>query len=83
HTAITDKAMLINEILLERYRELAYEGQRYHDLRRRSLPVQRDLADVAGNAAIQTLQPTDPKYLLPIPQQEVFANPNVGQNTGY
>jgi hypothetical protein len=83
HVNITDKAALIDQILLERYRELAYEGQRYHDLRRRALPIQRDILDVAGNTAIQTLLPTDPKYILPIPQQEVFANPNVGQNPGY
>jgi hypothetical protein len=83
HTTISDKGALIDQILLERYRELAYEGQRYHDLRRRGLPVQRDILDVAGNTAIQTLLPTDPRYILPIPQQEVFANPNVGQNPGY
>jgi hypothetical protein len=83
HTNIADKAVLIDQVLLERYRELACEGQRYHDLRRRGLPIQRDILDVAGNVAIQALLPTDPRYLLPIPQQEVFANPNVGQNPGY
>lgn len=83
HIDVADKAALISEILNERYKELAYEGQRYHDLRRKGLPIQRDLLDVAGSAAIQTLLPTDSKYLLPIPQQEVFANPNVGQNPGY
>jgi hypothetical protein len=83
HTDINDKAALIDQILLERYKELAFEGQRYYDLRRRKLPIVRDLSDVAGNTAIQTLQPTDTKYLLPIPQQEVAANPNIGQNPGY
>ncbi|HEX8461593.1 MAG TPA: RagB/SusD family nutrient uptake outer membrane protein, partial [Segetibacter sp.] len=83
HVNITDKTALINEVLLERYRELAFEGQRYHDLRRRALPIQRDIQDVAGSASIQTLLPTDPRYLLPIPQPEVFANPNIGQNAGY
>ena len=83
HTAITDKAALISAILTERYKELCYEGQRYFDLKRRSLPIVRDLADVAGIATIQTLQPTDPKYILPIPQQEKFANPGVQQNPGY
>ncbi len=83
HVDITDKATLINAIMQERYKELCYEGQRYFDLRRRSLPIQRDLADVAGLTGIQTLVPTDAKYLLPIPQQEVFANPNCQQNPGY
>ena len=83
HTDINEKAALINAILLERYKELAYEGQRYFDLRRRSLPIVRDIADVAGNSTIVTLLPTDAKYLLPIPQQERFANPNIEQNPGY
>lgn len=83
HTAITDKAALIDAVLLERYKELCYEGQRYFDLKRRSLPIARDLADVAGMTAVQTMQPSNPKYILPIPQQEKFANPNVQQNPGY
>lgn len=83
HTAISDRATLTNEIINERYKELCFEGQRYYDLKRRRIPIQRDLSDVANNAAIQTLQPTDPKYVLPIPQQEFFANPNVIQNPGY
>jgi hypothetical protein len=83
HTTIADKAGLISAILTERYKELCYEGHRYVDLKRRSLPIVRDLADVAGLANIQTLQPNAPKYILPIPQQELFANPNYGQNPGY
>jgi starch-binding outer membrane protein, SusD/RagB family len=80
---ITDRQMLIDEIMLERYRELAFEGHRYFDLKRRNLPIQRLLADVQNNTALQTLAPTDPRYLLPIPQQEIFANPNITQNPGY
>ena len=83
HTAIADKAAMISALLTERYKELCYEGQRYYDLKRRTLPIVRDLADVAGRAEIQTLQPSSPKYILPIPQQELFANPNYGQNPGY
>jgi hypothetical protein len=83
HVALADKAGLIAAIITERYKELCFEGQRYYDLKRRRLPIERDLSDVAGNAAIQILQPTDAKYILPIPQQEFFANPNVGQNAGY
>lgn len=83
HTAITDKATLIAAIMQERYKELCYEGQRYYDLKRRSLPITRDISDVVGNTAIQTLPATDFRYILPIPQQERFANPNVQQNPGY
>lgn len=83
HTPINDKTDLINAILLERYKELCYEGQRYYDLKRRSLPIARELADVANNTVIQNLPASNPKYILPIPQQEVFANPNMAQNQGY
>lgn len=83
HTPITVKADLINAILEERYKELCYEGQRYYDLKRRSLTIARDLADVVNNTVIQNLVPTNAKYILPIPQQEVFANPNMAQNAGY
>lgn len=83
HTNITTKAALISAIMDERYRELCYEGHRYFDLKRRSLPITRDLSDVANNTAIQTLNVSDPKYLLPIPQVEILANPNCQQNPGY
>jgi hypothetical protein len=83
HTAITDKATLIAAILNERYKELCYEGHRYVDLKRRNLPIVRDAADAGGLATSVELQPTSPKYILPIPQQELFANPNYGQNPGY
>jgi len=83
HVPLLDKASLINEIMLERFKELCFEGHRYFDLKRRSLPIVRELVDVAGNASILQLNPTDAKYLLPIPQQEVAANPNVTQNPNY
>ena len=80
---ITDKAALIDAIMVERYKELCYEGQRYFDLKRRNLPIVRNLSDVANVAGIQTMQPTNDKYILPIPQQEMLANPTLLQNTGY
>ena len=83
HVPINDKNLLITAILEERYKELCYEGHRYFDLKRRSLPIVRDLADAAGNVSITNLPVTDPKYLLPIPQQEIFANKNCQQNPGY
>ena len=83
HVPVLDRNQLITDILQERYKELCYEGQRYFDLKRRSLPISRDLADAGGQATIQTLLPTNPKYILPIPQQETFANPNMQQNAGY
>lgn len=83
HTAITDKAALLAAITEERYKELCYEGKRYFDLKRRGLPIARDLADVVNVAAITNLPPSNFRYFLPIPQQEVFANLNIQQNPGY
>lgn len=83
HTDIPVKEDLINAILQERYKELCFEGQRYYDLRRRGLPIARDLADVVNNTVIQNMPASNVKFLLPIPQQEVLANPNMQQNPGY
>jgi hypothetical protein len=83
HTNINDKAQLIAAIMEERYKELCYEGHRYFDLKRRALPITRLLVDVVNVAAITELPPSNFRYILPIPQQEVFANPNMQQNPGY
>ena len=83
HVPLASKAELIDAILLERYKELCYEGQRYSDLRRRSLPIVRDISDIGGITSSQTLPTTDFHYILPIPFQEVQANPTIGQNVGY
>jgi hypothetical protein len=83
HTNITDRATLINAIIQERFLELCFEGQRYFDLRRRSLPIQRDLADAGGLTAITNLPASNFRYLMPIPLNETLANPNMTQNPGY
>jgi len=79
----TSKQVAIDDVYLERYRELSFEGHRYYDLKRRGLPIQRNLEDVNNVASLTQLDPSNPRYLLPIPQQEIFANPNVTQNPGY
>jgi hypothetical protein len=63
-------AELIEAIILERRVELAFEGNRLHDLRR----LERDVRGVAFNADV---------LLFPIPQREVDANQNLVQNPGY
>ncbi|MBM3426571.1 MAG: RagB/SusD family nutrient uptake outer membrane protein, partial [Bacteroidetes bacterium] len=67
---------LLEEILLERFKEFAFEGQRFFDLKR------------YGRAIVKTtpavnLQFDDFKILPPIPQREVDGNPNLKQNKGY
>ncbi|MVN20645.1 RagB/SusD family nutrient uptake outer membrane protein [Mucilaginibacter arboris] len=71
-------------ILTERMKELFCEGHRFFDLKRKGLPVVRDDRDLVVNPTIpKTLNPTDRNYDLPIPQAEVFANPNIKNNPGY
>ncbi|MDB4999011.1 MAG: hypothetical protein JWR76_88 [Mucilaginibacter sp.] len=80
---------LLTEILKQRRLELAFEGDRFWDLKRLNLPVQRDAthgekADGTGTPpAIPTLAAGDPKFQLPYAQAEVLFNPNIKQNPGY
>jgi starch-binding outer membrane protein, SusD/RagB family len=67
---------ILEEILTERFKEFAFEGQRFFDLKRN------------GRAIIKTtpavnLPFDDFKILPPIPQREVDGNPNLNQNRGY
>jgi len=78
----TDKATAITDILLERYRELAFEGFRFFDLKRRGLPLQRNASDV-DSQLWQSMPAGDKRFVYPIPAQEMLANPNVKQNPGY
>ena len=76
------------DILLERRKELAFEGHRYLDIKR--------LAALAGNQGIDrnntdddilgqplTLLLSDYRWTLPIPQLEVAGNVSIQQNPGY
>jgi hypothetical protein len=83
NASFIDKNSLIDAIYLERYKELAFEGHRFYDLRRRSLPVQRLAVDAANASGAVTLLPTQAQYALPIPTVEVQINKNTVQNPGY
>jgi starch-binding outer membrane protein, SusD/RagB family len=73
---------LIDEILLERFKELAYESHRFWDLKRKNKPVER-LASDAPNANAVTLPAGNIRFTLPIPQAEINANPTIQQNPGW
>ncbi len=77
-----DKNQLIDAVINERYKELCFEGFRFFDLKRRSLPVERAASDVQSTNW-QTLPANDYRWALPIPQDEILANPNAQQNPGY
>ena len=76
------KEEAIAAILQERFKELAFEGHRFWDLRRRGLPVER-LASDAPSANGTTLSAGNFRFLLPIPNTEIQANPLMLQNPGY
>ncbi|HEY4655620.1 MAG TPA: RagB/SusD family nutrient uptake outer membrane protein [Cyclobacteriaceae bacterium] len=73
-------AALENAILTERRREFAFEGQRWHDLKRKGLAIQRG-ADCSATQC--ELEAGDYRYTLPIPQGEFSGNENMVQNSGY
>ena len=76
------KTDAINAVMNERTKELCFEGFRFYDLKRRSLPVNRLAADVQSTTW-QNLAANDYRFTLPIPQDAIDANPNTKQNSGY
>lgn len=89
YTGYTTKVLigqsLIDEILLQRRLELAFEGSRFYDIKRLGLAVNRssfgDRADGTGLApAINGIPVESALFQFPIPQFEINANPNIQQN---
>lgn len=72
---------LLDRIILERRKELAFEGHRLFDLNRNKKNVDIDQGD--GNV-IHATYPNN-RFILPIPLDEINANPNIKpqQNPGY
>lgn len=70
----------MDNILLERRKELAFEGFRFDDLARtgKNMPLVDPLKQSFGEIEYGSY-----KYAFPIPQAEIAANSNVDQNEGY
>ncbi len=62
--------LTLDDILLERYLELAFEGHLIHDLKR----TQSNVGDLPFDA---------PELIFPIPLRERDINPDLVQNEGY
>jgi hypothetical protein len=77
------KDALLNAILSERFKELAFEKSRYFDLKRKLLPVTRMPEDAINALGAVNLATDKREYLMPIPLAEINANSNMQQNTGY
>lgn len=75
-------AQLFEDVLTEKRRELAFEGERYWDLQR----LKRDVVRSTNYpAAARTILYSNFRRILPIPQSELDANPTIKtqQNPGY
>lgn len=73
------QAFVLNAVLLERRKELVWRTLRWSDLRRlnkegRNITLTREL-----NGTIYTLPPNDPRYVFPIPDDEITRS-NIQQN---
>jgi hypothetical protein len=67
---VTTQQQVIDAILLERRRELAFEGDRWPDL-------------VRTERAVSVLRIAAFRTLFPIPQNEIDVAPAIVQNAGY
>jgi hypothetical protein len=72
-------AALIDEVMLERRKELAFEGQRLWDLMR----YKQDIVRTNCTSPVCTISYPNNRVILPIPEAELDANPNIEPNPGY
>ena len=74
-------AQVLEDILLERRKELAFEGSRFWDL----LRLQRSYTKTVNQNPLQTIAvtPSNSQLIFPIPNAEINANPNIKQNPNY
>lgn len=75
---------LLNAIFDERRKEMAFEGNRWFDLRSRGVGFARN-PNQPGSGGANSLEvtPNDFRWVWPIPQAEMDANSRMVQNTGY
>lgn len=89
-----EKGTLVEALLLERQRELAYEGKRWHDLlrfaRRNNFENQQLILDMAESKTtvdnyeeVMSYYSDTASYFLPIYQNEINLNDNLVQNPYY
>lgn len=76
----------VNEILVERRKELAYEGFRYVDVKRTNsitnAGFERDASD-CGSGTPCSLAASDYRFVFPVPLAELNANTVISQAPGY
>ena len=67
--------------MLERRKELAFEGHLVYDMARTGTSLHR--VDYQGAADAKDIEFPSYRWALPIPKSEMDANPNMVQNDGY
>ncbi len=83
---VSTGSQVLEDILNEREKELAFEGYRFWDLYRLQRTFVKPQAQDATNAIIKsiTVTPgTTRNFIFPIPNDEVLVNPGIGQNPLY
>ncbi|MFS4466745.1 RagB/SusD family nutrient uptake outer membrane protein [Maribacter sp. 2210JD10-5] len=75
-------SVTMNDILNERRVELAFEGHRFWDLKRRGLNIPKGVQGVDCQAEC-TVQSNDFRIVAPILNRELVINPSLIQNPGY
>ncbi|OAQ42372.1 hypothetical protein A5893_04480 [Pedobacter psychrophilus] len=76
---LTVKSDLINAVLLERRKELAFEGNLFFDLVRRNQGINRNDC-TSPNCSLAF---SDYRLVMPLPAQTINANTAIKQNEGY
>ena len=76
---LTTKDALIDAVLLERRKELAFEGNLLYDMARRKKNIVR-IDCISQNCNINA---DDYRLVMPIPSNTIIANRNMIQNQGY
>lgn len=83
----TAGTITLDMIIDERSKELFTEGQRYFDMLRlnKSITFNDEFGGITVASRPKTIDRTFPKTILPIPQDEINANPGIKaqQNQGY
>jgi len=81
-TSYASQADALTDIHLERRKELAFEGQRFFDMKRLGMGFTRPASDciLASSCALPA---GSPLFAHPIPENELNGNPNMVQNPGY
>ncbi|MDN3674454.1 RagB/SusD family nutrient uptake outer membrane protein [Flavobacterium branchiarum] len=79
------ESISVENILLERRKELCFEGFRFDDIARTkmNMPVVDAVKQTYDDLGLEGITYGSSRYAFPIPLKEMNANPNIVQNMGY